>query len=107
LGAAPPRHPETLDAAAWLAANAGPGDAIMAGQEAGMHYLTGRRGIGFPVTSDPEVRRGVLDAERVRYWVVLEHEPYPYFRPTECERLEILETAYPGLTRGVHRSEEH
>jgi hypothetical protein len=101
------RHPETLDAAAWLAATAAPDDAIMAGQEAVVHYLTGRHGIPFPVTSDAEVLRGVLRAQRVRYWVVLEHEPYPYFRPTERARLELLEAAYPDLTRVVHRGSNY
>jgi hypothetical protein len=101
------RHPETLAAAAWLAATAAPDDAIMAGQEAVVHYLTGRHGIPFPVTSDPEVLRGVLRERRVRYWVVLEHEPYPYFRPTERARLEIVEAAYPGLTRVVHRGSNY
>ena len=68
-----------------------------------MHYLSGRRAIPFPVTSDPAVLRDVALAQRVRYWVVLEHEPYPYFLPTERERLERFEAAFPGLARVAHR----
>jgi hypothetical protein len=95
------RHPETLDAAVWLATEAAPGDAVMAGQEAVVHYLTGLRAIPFPVTSDPALIRDVLERQRVRWWMVLEDEPYPFFYPTERARFERFEAAYPGLTRTV------
>lgn len=95
------RHPETLDAIAWLAGEAAPGDAVMAGQEAVVHFVTGLPGIPFPVTSDPTLIREVLAAHRVRWWMVLEDEPHPFFRPTERERFERFEAAYPGLARTV------
>jgi hypothetical protein len=106
-GPAALRHPETVDAAAWIRAATAPEDAVMAGQEAVVHYLTGRRGIPFPVTSDPEVLRRVLREQRVRYWMVLEDEPHPYFRPTERARFEAFEAAHPGLTRAVHRGRNY
>jgi hypothetical protein len=59
------------------------------------------------VTSDPELLRAVLREQRVRYWVVLEDEPYPYFLPTERARLELLQAAYPDLTRVVHRGSNY
>jgi hypothetical protein len=101
------RHPETLDAAAWLATEAAPGDAVMAGQEAVVHYLTGLRAIPFPVTSDPGLIREVLERQRVRWWMVLEDEPYPFFHPTERARFERFEAAYPGLTRTVRRGRNY
>lgn len=96
-------HPETVDAAAWLAAEAAPGERVMAGQEAVVHYLTGLRAIPFPVSSDPKLLHDVLAAFEVRYWIVLEDEPHPYFRPTERERLERFDAAYPGAARIVRR----
>jgi hypothetical protein len=97
------RHPETLDAAAWLGEHARSDEVVLAGQEAVVHYLTGARVIPFPVSSDPELLRGVLATHRVRYWIVLEHEPFPYFVPVERERLERFESAFPGVTRLAHR----
>jgi hypothetical protein len=97
------RHPETLDAAAWLGQHARADEVVLAGQEAVVHYLTGARTIPFPVSSDPELLRGVLAAYRVRYWIVLEHEPFPYFLPVERERFERFEAAFPGVTRLAHR----
>jgi hypothetical protein len=77
----------------------------MAGQEAVLHALTGSRAVPFPVSSDPDLLRDVLASHRVRYWMVLEDEPYPYFFPDERARLEIFEAAHPGLTRVVHRGD--
>ena len=97
------RHPETLDAAAWLGQHARSDEVVLAGQEAVVHYLTGARVLPVPVSSDPELLRGVLATHRVRYWIVLEHEPFPYFLPVERERFERFEAAFPGVTRLAHR----
>jgi hypothetical protein len=94
----------TIEAAAWLEERTDLSEAIMAGQEAVVYYLTGRRGVSFPVTSDAAILKAVIDAHQVRFMVVLDDTPHPYFRPTELERFRALESEYPGHTRIVHRA---
>ncbi|NNL84361.1 MAG: hypothetical protein HKP27_01855 [Myxococcales bacterium] len=99
----PLQHPETIAAAEWLNERSAPEDVLMAGREGVLHTLTGRRTVPFPVTSDPGVLYDVIGAHGIRYALILEHEPFPYFRPDEITRWKGFESAYPKAARTVHR----
>jgi hypothetical protein len=99
----PIQHPEIIAAAEWLNEHSAPGEVLMAGREGVLHALSGRRAIPFPVTSDPELLHDVIGAHGIRYAVILEHEPFPYFRPDEITRWKGFASAYPEAARTVHR----
>jgi hypothetical protein len=67
----------------------------MAGEEAIVHYLTGYRTIGFPVTSNPTLIIATMSRHNVRYLIVYRDVAYPYFLPTEEDRLEIVQRSFP------------
>jgi len=100
-------HLRSIDAAQWLSSRLEPGESVMAGQEAIVHYVTGYRAIGFPVTTDAILIKETIDRYNVRYLVIYRNEKYPYFLPTEEERLTILEQAFPELGAIALQTEDY
>ncbi|MBZ5700351.1 MAG: glycosyltransferase family 39 protein [Acidobacteriia bacterium] len=96
-------HYPSVDAAQWIARNALPTDVVMAGQEAIVHRISGRRVILFPVSSNSQMIMDVLRNRDVRYLIVLQDtNKHPFFFPTEDQRWRSLSAAYPeafGLVR--------
>ena len=93
------RHAASLDSAKWLASHEG---IVMAQQSAILHRLLGRRVADFPITKDVRAIAGAAARESVRYLVVNDPAPYEYFFPTEEERMQVLEEAYPKAFQLVH-----
>lgn len=74
----------------------------MAQQSAILHRLLGRRVADFPITRDFRAIAAAATREHVRYLVVDEPVSYEYFFPTEEERMQVLEEAYPKAFQLVH-----
>ncbi len=94
------RHAASVAAAEWLL-TAPPGT-VMAGQDAIIHRLSGRRLVPFPITLNGELIATTIRESSVRFLVVCEPLPYEYFEPDEVLRLQQLEMAYPMLLQEVY-----
>ncbi len=55
-----------------------------------LHFLTGRKVITFPVTDDPQILAKVVSEQNVRWIFALKEGAFPYFRPTQQERVQVL-----------------
>ncbi len=95
------RHSASADLAAWL--RTADDGAVMAQQYAIVHRLSGRKIIGFPLTSDPVSLREALLRGKARYLAVNDTLPYEYVIPTEEDRWKQLDAAYPHLLQLVQK----
>jgi hypothetical protein len=92
-----------VDAALWIVSHTANGDVVMAGQAAIVHRVTGRRVVGFPVTSDADAIMSRIREQGVKFLVVKIGEKNPYFLPVEEERLRAVARQFPGALRLAQR----
>jgi hypothetical protein len=77
-------------AADWLTANT-PGDATLQATFAdGLHFATGRRTVGFPVTMDAVLLADVVEKHNPQFLVVLDPTEFDYFDPPDDRRFRAL-----------------
>jgi hypothetical protein len=93
-------HQRTLEAARWLEGQPQRGP-VMAQQLAILHRLTGRRIVGFPITSDGELIADTARRHQVAYLVVGDPGELDYY-PLEQDRLEALLATEPDCCRLAH-----
>jgi hypothetical protein len=84
----------------WIIAHTRPGDRIMTFNVAAIHFYTGRHTMDFPVTGDPFRMCRAFAAARPDYLLVTD-APLPY-RPTQRERVALLDGMAPGALELVH-----
>lgn len=80
-----------------------PSGRAMAQQASIIHRVSGRQVTHFPVTSDVKILVDSLRRYEIRYLMVSDPGPYPYFLPTETERYERIATSHPGMLQLVYR----
>lgn len=88
-------HYSSMNAAAWVSSNTPESAVIMGGMSSIIHILSGRRALNFPVSSDPDFLMRSIYSQDVRVLIVVDPSRYPFFVPTEPDRLRILMRAYP------------
>jgi hypothetical protein len=96
------RFRASADFSYWLRGSAQDG-VVMAQHYTIVHRLSGRRVVGFPITSDPKIILKVVASENVRYLVVNDPVKYEYYFPTEEERWRRIDLAAPSMFHLVHR----
>lgn len=95
-------HAASVEAAKWLGRHSQESDRVMAQQIAVVHYVSGRRIVGFPATNNP---RQIMDAIRrggVKFLVVTTSNTGSNVKPSEADRLQALKTAYADSLRLIH-----
>jgi hypothetical protein len=88
----------------WLNQHTGPDEMVMAQLWSTVHYYTGRPAVRLPVTRDRRTLLTTLRSNRVAYLLILDAPDDPYYRPTEVDRLAILQAeAGPDAFESVYR----
>ena len=100
-------HEPTANASFWLKENIAGDKAVMAGQEAIVHFVSGLKAIPFPVTDDPAVLKLVFEKHQVGTVVVIVDEEHPYFLPAEEARIDALIKAEPGLLEEISKGDRY
>lgn len=101
-GNAPPyTYDELREAASWILLRTDPDAVIMTQQAAVIHMATGRRIVHLPVTTDRNRLLDALSTRRPQYLLIVNAE-YPFYSPTEIERLELIQAAGPGVLNLEH-----
>jgi hypothetical protein len=105
LSGAPLRQLGAQQAAEWINEHA-PSDAcVLATDHAALRYATGRSVAILPVTGNRARLAAALIDERPDYVVINAPRPNEYFKPSETERLALLQEIAPGRLEEVARTE--
>lgn len=80
----------------WILANTSPSDRIMAQDATGIAFYTDRRTLDLPVTADGQVLCRAIISETPNWIFIKDPTPFPYYLPTEVDRLVLLERSLPG-----------
>ena len=105
---APPSEPTALAlsrAAEWVNTNTSPCAVIQSTLPDRMNFATGRKSVIFPVASSQDALRQVTERFTPNYLIVLDSTRYPYFSPSDQQRLAMMQSLFPGRLQEVHRFE--
>jgi 4-amino-4-deoxy-L-arabinose transferase-like glycosyltransferase len=94
-------HRPSAEAASWIAAHTASNDTVIAGEEAIVHRISGRKVAFFPVTNAPDRLLKSINGQAANFLIVVCERASNMF-PTEPERLRPLTSGYPGLLRLAH-----
>lgn len=99
-----PRSPHHAlpEAASWIVQHTDSRAVIMAEQAGGLHLMTGRQTVYLPVTGDHDRLLDAMQRERPHFLLIVDPPEYPYYFPTEVERLELIEAVAPGVLSLVY-----
>ncbi|MBL8987730.1 MAG: hypothetical protein JNJ80_15775 [Gemmatimonadetes bacterium] len=90
----------------WLSRQAASTDVVMAEFPSAVHFYTGLRAVPFPKTGVAESLVVRVISTGVDFLVVGDPPRFPYYRPTEVERLAILRSRLGSRVRQVYRYEK-
>lgn len=87
------RHYPSYEAALWLKENTGEEDVPMGEEYPLLFAVTGRKTIPLPITRRVSEIEKTIRENQVKYIVLVKDASFPYFYPTQDERLELLRHA--------------
>lgn len=96
-------HYPSTQAATWISRHVSPHDVVMAQQISLIHRITGRRVVSFPISSNPHRIMDEIRKKQVKFLVVNTSSQMTYYRPTEAERINLLQDSYSAALELVHR----
>lgn len=95
-------HEPSKQAAIWIKDHTLPNDVIMAQEAPIIHRISGRRVAPFTVTGNAHKIMAEIRDYKVTFLAVNTSKKMTYYRPTEAERMRLLQASYPGSFDLVH-----
>ncbi len=91
---------------AWLSANARPNDVVTAEFAPAVFLYSGLVARDLPKTSDPKTLVDSLNRAGTDYLLILHPDEFPYYLPTETERVAIIQKEEPGRLELVYQFDD-
>jgi hypothetical protein len=89
----------------WIKENMSASAVLMSQSSSAIHFLTGRRTLPLPITGRKDILKKTVNYLKPDYFVINEaYQEYTYYKPTEKERLCLLENLFPGRIKKLYSS---